>query len=137
MLLDITRIAEADSKNSRIPYAYWNNPAQGAGPGSARNKEQGNEPSSGRCVASADSKPRASPPLENSGLSRYDLLYMADNNPDARRHGFQTEDSRVRSIADKVFAHERLSFDDAVALYRSSDILAMGWLANHVRERMH
>ena len=32
---------------------------------------------------------------------------------------------------------ERLSFDDAVTLYRSPDILALGWLANHVRERMH
>lgn len=34
-------------------------------------------------------------------------------------------------------ARERLSFDDAVTLYRSPDILALGWLANHVRERMH
>ena len=34
-------------------------------------------------------------------------------------------------------AHERLDFDDALALYGASDILAVGWLANHVRERMH
>jgi aminodeoxyfutalosine synthase len=34
-------------------------------------------------------------------------------------------------------AQERLSSDDALALYRSGDILAIGWLANHVRERMH
>ena len=34
-------------------------------------------------------------------------------------------------------AQERLSEDDALALYRSGDILAIGWLANHVRERMH
>ena len=53
------------------------------------------------------------------------------------RHGFQTDDSRLLPIAEKVFARERLSFDDAVALYRTSDILAIGWLANHVRERMH
>lgn len=53
------------------------------------------------------------------------------------RHGFQTEDSRLRPIADKVLARERLEFDDAVALYSSPDILAVGWLANHVRERMH
>ena len=33
-------------------------------------------------------------------------------------------------------AGERLSFDDGVALYRSGDILAVGWMANAVRERM-
>jgi aminodeoxyfutalosine synthase len=52
-------------------------------------------------------------------------------------HVFQTDDARLRPIANKVLARERLSFDDAVTLYRSSDILALGWLANHVRERMH
>jgi len=36
-----------------------------------------------------------------------------------------------------VLACERLSADDALALYCSADILAVGWLANHVRERMH
>ena len=29
------------------------------------------------------------------------------------------------------------SFDDGLALYGSRDVLAVGWLANHVRERMH
>src|SRR6267154_1594052 len=53
------------------------------------------------------------------------------------RHGFQTDDARLQPIAEKVFARERLTLDDAVALYRSFDILAIGWLANHVRERMH
>jgi aminodeoxyfutalosine synthase len=53
------------------------------------------------------------------------------------RHEFQTDDARLQPIADKVFARERLSFDDAVTLYRSPDILAIGWLANHVRERLH
>src|SRR5689334_18344526 len=52
------------------------------------------------------------------------------------RHGFQTDDPRLRSIAEKVLANERLSFEDGLALYRSADILAIGWLANHVRERM-
>jgi aminodeoxyfutalosine synthase len=55
----------------------------------------------------------------------------------APAHGFQAEDRLILPVADKVFGHQRLSFDDAVTLYRSSDILAMGWLANHVRERMH
>jgi aminodeoxyfutalosine synthase len=32
---------------------------------------------------------------------------------------------------------ERLSFEDGVTLYRSGDILAVGWLANLVRERLH
>ena len=52
-------------------------------------------------------------------------------------HAFQTDDPRLRPIHDKVMALERLSSDDALALYRSGDILAVGWLANHVRERMH
>ena len=30
-----------------------------------------------------------------------------------------------------------MSFDDGVALYRSPDILAVGWLANAVREKLH
>jgi aminodeoxyfutalosine synthase len=67
---------------------------------------------------------------------------MAIDNPDAPRrglpsHGFQAEDPQVRSIAAKVLARERLTLDDAIALYRSSDILAIGWLANAVRERLH
>src|SRR5438046_1240594 len=52
-------------------------------------------------------------------------------------HGFQTDDPRLLPISEKVFARERLSLQDAVTLYRSSDILAVGWLANHVRERLH
>ena len=50
---------------------------------------------------------------------------------------FQTDDARLNPIHDKVMAQERLSADDALTLYRSGDILAVGWLANHVRERMH
>jgi len=53
------------------------------------------------------------------------------------KHGFQTGDAALRPIAAKVEAGERLSFDDGVALYRSGDILAIGWMANAVRERMH
>ena len=53
------------------------------------------------------------------------------------RHGFQTDDRRLLPIADKVQAGERLSFDDGVTLFRSGDILAVGWLANLVRERLH
>jgi aminodeoxyfutalosine synthase len=53
------------------------------------------------------------------------------------RHSFQTDDARLRPIAEKILARERLDFNDGVALYRSKDILAVGWLANHERERLH
>jgi aminodeoxyfutalosine synthase len=53
------------------------------------------------------------------------------------RHHFQTDDARLRPIAEKVLANQRLDFNDGVALYRSGDILAVGWLANLVRERLH
>jgi aminodeoxyfutalosine synthase len=53
------------------------------------------------------------------------------------RHSFQTDDPALEPIAAKVQAGERLNFDDGVALYRSGDILAVGWLANLVRERLH
>jgi aminodeoxyfutalosine synthase len=46
-------------------------------------------------------------------------------------------DQRLKPIADKVCAGERLSFDEGVQLYRSPDLLAVGWLANFVRERKH
>ena len=53
------------------------------------------------------------------------------------RRPFATDDARLQPIADKMLSGERLSFDDGVALYRSSDILAVGWLANAVREKLH
>src|SRR5664279_40556 len=53
------------------------------------------------------------------------------------RHGFETSDPRLHAIAAMVEAGVRLTFDDGVALYRSPDILAIGWMANAVRERMH
>ena len=46
-------------------------------------------------------------------------------------------DQRLKLIADKVRAGERLSFDEGVQLYRSPDLLAVGWLANYVREKKH
>jgi aminodeoxyfutalosine synthase len=53
------------------------------------------------------------------------------------RHTFHSYDPRIETIAEKVFANERLSFHDGLALYGTGDVLAVGWLANHVRERMH
>ncbi len=52
-------------------------------------------------------------------------------------HAFQTDDPSLNPIAEKVLPGERLSPEDAVTLFRSRDILALGWLANQVRERMH
>jgi aminodeoxyfutalosine synthase len=46
-------------------------------------------------------------------------------------------DLTLESIARKVRARERLSFDDGVSLFRNPDLLAVGQLANEVRERMH
>src|ERR1700738_2880513 len=46
-------------------------------------------------------------------------------------------DHRLKPIADKVLAGERLSFDDGVALFKTADLLAVGWLANSVREKRH
>ncbi|MDE3162412.1 MAG: aminofutalosine synthase MqnE [Acidobacteriota bacterium] len=50
---------------------------------------------------------------------------------------FRTYDSRLEPIAAKVMARQRLDFEDGLSLYRSPDVLAVGWLANHVRERLH
>jgi aminodeoxyfutalosine synthase len=50
---------------------------------------------------------------------------------------FRTYDARLEPIAARVLSGERLDFADGLALYGSPDVLAVGWLANHVRERMH
>ncbi len=57
--------------------------------------------------------------------------------PAKPRHDFATDDIRLRPVADKVIAGERLDERDAIALYRTGDLLAVGWLANLVRERLH
>ncbi len=55
----------------------------------------------------------------------------------AHAHAFQTDDSRLNPIHEKVLASERLTEDDGLVLFRSPDILAVGWMANYVREKMH
>jgi aminodeoxyfutalosine synthase len=47
------------------------------------------------------------------------------------------DDVRLEPIAAKLMAGERLSFEDGVTLYRSPDLLGLGWLANYVREKRH
>src|ERR1044071_5030346 len=52
-------------------------------------------------------------------------------------HPFQTDDARLKPIYEKVLKAERLSTADALVLYGTGDILAVGWMAKYVRERMH
>jgi aminodeoxyfutalosine synthase len=47
------------------------------------------------------------------------------------------DDRRLLPVLEKVQHGERLSFDDGVAMYRSSDVLSLGYMANLVRERLH
>ena len=56
---------------------------------------------------------------------------------DEERRPFSTDDARLQPIAVKVMAGERLGFEDGLALYGSPDVLAVGWLANFVREKLH
>ena len=46
-------------------------------------------------------------------------------------------DQRLEPIAAKVRAGERLTAEDGLLLYQSSDLLAVGWQANYVREKRH
>ncbi|MBV8476650.1 MAG: aminofutalosine synthase MqnE, partial [Acidobacteria bacterium] len=55
----------------------------------------------------------------------------------AHLHAFATDDVRLQGVAAKVLAGERLNAADALLLYGTADVLALGWLANHVREHMH
>jgi aminodeoxyfutalosine synthase len=47
------------------------------------------------------------------------------------------DDPRLEPIRRKVEAGTRLSFEDGLTLYRSPDLLGVGWMANLVRERLH
>src|SRR6202453_3017579 len=46
-------------------------------------------------------------------------------------------DLRLELVAKKVLAGERLSAEHGLALFQSNDLLAVGWLANYVREKKH
>jgi aminodeoxyfutalosine synthase len=63
-----------------------------------------------------------------SAVLSKDRLKMAD---------LQITDQRLKPIAVKVLANERLTAADGITLYRSPDLLAVGWLANHIREARH
>jgi aminodeoxyfutalosine synthase len=47
------------------------------------------------------------------------------------------DDPRLRQIYERVEARERLSYEDGITMYRSNDILGLGYMANRVRERLH
>ncbi|MEJ2056988.1 MAG: aminofutalosine synthase MqnE [Desulfofustis sp.] len=47
------------------------------------------------------------------------------------------EAAGLGGIYRKVQAGERLTFEDGLKLYQTTDILAVGWLANRVRERIN
>jgi aminodeoxyfutalosine synthase len=49
----------------------------------------------------------------------------------------QITDVRLEPVVAKVLAGERLNAEDGLALFESHDLLALGWLANHVREKKH
>ena len=47
------------------------------------------------------------------------------------------DDARLRPVFEKVVAGERLGYEDGLLLYRSPDLLTVGYMANMVRERLH
>jgi aminodeoxyfutalosine synthase len=47
------------------------------------------------------------------------------------------EDPRLEAIRAKVDAGQRLTAEDGLTLYRTRDLLGVGWIANTVRERLH
>jgi len=49
----------------------------------------------------------------------------------------QITDARLKPVAERILAGERLNAADGLALYESNDLLAVGWLANYVREKRH
>src|SRR5579862_2471743 len=52
-------------------------------------------------------------------------------------HNLVIDDPRLEPIAAKVLAGQRLDAADGLALDRTPDLLALGWLANYVREKRH
>ncbi len=46
-------------------------------------------------------------------------------------------DPRLDRICAKVCARERLSRDEGLTLFETGDLLGLGWLADHVKTRLH
>ncbi len=66
----------------------------------------------------------------------FQLCHQAFN-PVNENAMFEYLDPTLETIERKVLAGERLSFDDGMTLWTTPDILGVGRLANHVRERMN
>ena len=50
---------------------------------------------------------------------------------------FEFEDKNLNPILEKVHGQERLSLEDGITLWKSPDLLGVGYLANQVRERIN
>ncbi|HTM92753.1 MAG TPA: radical SAM protein, partial [Flavisolibacter sp.] len=50
---------------------------------------------------------------------------------------FKNTDPELQTIADKIYAGERLSKEDALLLFEKADLPFVGALANYVREKLH
>ena len=50
---------------------------------------------------------------------------------------FSPEDPRLQVVVHKVMAGHRLDREDGLALYHTCDLLALGRMANYVREQRH
>jgi len=71
-------------------------------------------------------------------LSTFSIMRdMQATNVTTPRHPFRTYDPQLEAIASKVLQGERLSYQDGLVLYGTSDVLAVGWLANWLREKLH
>ena len=50
---------------------------------------------------------------------------------------FKNTDPQLQSIADKVYAGERITKEEGLLLFEKGDLAFVGSLANHVREKLH
>ena len=73
-------------------------------------------------------------PDTESGIIR---VMSAEAQATGEQAAFRTYDPKLDGIAAKVMARERLNGEDGMALYGTRDVLALGWLANYVREQLH
>jgi aminodeoxyfutalosine synthase len=59
---------------------------------------------------------------------------LIENSTLVKSHGITGELSKIQS---KINRGDRLTYEDAISLFRTTDINTVGYLANLVRERMH
>src|SRR5213592_2332790 len=72
------------------------------------------------------------------GPVRARCAFKSSASPEAARAmRSRLSDAHLLDIADKLDDGVRLTLEDGVRLFDSSDLLAVGWLANRERERRH